>query len=417
MNFKNEKGSIALFVLIALLFYMGFLLLMYANNLNKVQTITEKIGLTKEIYEKNVNNINEVYNRRLARNDKNKPVIKDIPSEIITNITPLSDSYEEYGFTGGNVEYIAFNKVFTSLKELINYSMQNNLYGNTNIEIKAYGNNNIVTKENKEVEIVRGMIVTNEAELRTAFAIGGKVYIKVANNIACGSAISADNINYRLDLNNSTISYTTTSSNGFTLLTLGANSNLTILDSSSLKQGKIIASLIDTTTQSDGKDRTNSIFTIRNNGVLNLEAGTVASEVYQSLVKKTSGSALKDTATAIDNFGTVNLNGATVNTSTYTNAVVWAITIDSVANARGIISSGTVNLNTGTITVKAEASMQQAGIVFGRTFAYAYGVVNVNGTVNNSNNVTFNRSAVANTGGTFDHGSASDNIINGSRTV
>ena len=141
MRIKSGKGSISIFVLIALLFYIGFLMLLYAGNLNKMQTISERAEAIKAIYAKNFDNVDDVYNRRLAQNDTMQPIIKEIPNSIITNVTQLSDSYEEYGTMGGNTEYIAFNNKFTSLKEVINYSIENNLYGNTNIVINAYGNN------------------------------------------------------------------------------------------------------------------------------------------------------------------------------------------------------------------------------------------------------------------------------------
>ena len=66
MKRKSEKGSITIFVLVALLFYIGFLLLLYTSNINKIQTISEKLGSVKEIYEKNVDKVGEVYNKRIA---------------------------------------------------------------------------------------------------------------------------------------------------------------------------------------------------------------------------------------------------------------------------------------------------------------------------------------------------------------
>ena len=63
MKVKSQRGSISIFVLIALLFYMAFLLLLYANNLNKVQTISEKVEILKNIYRQNYDNVDEVYNR------------------------------------------------------------------------------------------------------------------------------------------------------------------------------------------------------------------------------------------------------------------------------------------------------------------------------------------------------------------
>jgi hypothetical protein len=87
MRGKSQKGSITIFVLVALLFYMGFLLLLYAGNLNKLQTLSEKLDVIKSIYSKNFENIDEVYNRVLAKNDKVQPIINEIPNTIITNVT------------------------------------------------------------------------------------------------------------------------------------------------------------------------------------------------------------------------------------------------------------------------------------------------------------------------------------------
>ena len=42
MIIKSKKGSITIFVLIALLFYTAFLLLMYVANTNKLASIKEK---------------------------------------------------------------------------------------------------------------------------------------------------------------------------------------------------------------------------------------------------------------------------------------------------------------------------------------------------------------------------------------
>ena len=65
MNSKSQKGSVTIFVLIALLFYMAFLLLLYAANTNKIQDITKTTEILKNIYEKNVNDegINNLYNK------------------------------------------------------------------------------------------------------------------------------------------------------------------------------------------------------------------------------------------------------------------------------------------------------------------------------------------------------------------
>lgn len=66
MKLKSQKGSITIFVLIALLFYTAFLLLMYAANTNKFKTISEKSDILKGIYEKNTSDesINNLYSKK-----------------------------------------------------------------------------------------------------------------------------------------------------------------------------------------------------------------------------------------------------------------------------------------------------------------------------------------------------------------
>lgn len=406
MNLKNEKGSIALFVLIALLFYIGFLLLMYANNLNKVQAITEKIGLTKEIYEKNMNNINEVYSRRLARNDKNKPVIKDIPSKIITNVTPLSDSYEEYGLTGGNAEYIAFDNVFTSLKELINYSIQNDKYGNTNIEIKAYGNNNIVTKANKEVEIVRGMKITNEAELDVALATTEELYICLGNDISVGSKKYIEgNRTYKLDLNNYKLSMVKDSSLQF--FEIRERGNLTILDSTSEKNGKIVAEFINEHSSANGNTKNNTSTCIVNRGILNIESGRVVANLKDKVANERNATGINDSATGIANAttGTLNIKGGTIEATSNTNAITYLVIKDSISTSHGIYNEGVLNLESGNIISDAKAYMQRASgaTVWGRTYAYAWGITNT-ATINGGG-ITYTINALADTGGTIAHDS------------
>lgn len=73
MKLKSQKGSITIFVLIALLFYTAFLLLMYAANTNKFKTITEKSDILKGIYEKNISDesINNLYNKKKAEYNPN----------------------------------------------------------------------------------------------------------------------------------------------------------------------------------------------------------------------------------------------------------------------------------------------------------------------------------------------------------
>ena len=150
MRIKSGKGSISIFVLIALLFYIGFLMLLYAGNLNKMQTISERAEAIKAIYSKNFNNIDDVYNIRLSRNDNMQPVI-NWPSQIITNVTDIRDSYEEFGATGGRVEYVVSNNKFSSIKEVVNNTIEKGSYGTITVTATAYGNNGLITKDEKNI--------------------------------------------------------------------------------------------------------------------------------------------------------------------------------------------------------------------------------------------------------------------------
>lgn len=418
MRIKSGKGSISIFVLIALLFYIGFLMLLYAGNLNKMQTISERAEAIKAIYSKNFNNIDDVYNRRLSRNDNMQPVI-NWPSQIITNVTDIRDSYEEFGATGGRVEYVVSNNKFSSIKEVVNNTIEKGSYGTITVTATAYGNNGLITKDEKNIEIIRGMKVTNEAELKTAFATTGDLYVYIDKDIECTETISTDNINHKLDLNNHSITNNVTNylkNEYISLITIGENSKLTIMDKSKEQKGYININLIEEAI-SDGKDRENSIYAIKNNGELTIESGTVFANLSQKITQKNDGTTVLDYCGAIDNYGTINLNGGTIKTNIETCGCTYLVVKTSSANGRGIVSAGTVNLNSGNIIVRSEASMVRGKLstVLGKTHAYSYGILNSNGTVNKNDNVKFDISAVANSSGTYAHDSEQLEITNVSK--
>ena len=58
---KQEKGSITLFVLIAMLFFVMFLVGMYMLSANSESSQSAEVSRIKEIYEQDVNNIDDVY--------------------------------------------------------------------------------------------------------------------------------------------------------------------------------------------------------------------------------------------------------------------------------------------------------------------------------------------------------------------
>lgn len=398
MKLKSNKGSISIFVIVALTFYMSFSMLMYAANLNKIQTITEKMDAVKAIYSRNYDNIDDVYNRKLAKENKMKPII-NLPNKIITNVTKLGQ-YVEYGGTEEEkTEYSAFGETKTSMDELIKYIDDNKKYGMVSITVNAYGANGQISNETKEIEIIRGMKVANESELNTAFSTTGDLYVYVANNIECTNVISADNINHKLDLNNNQILYKVYNQS-FDFITIGSNAKLTVLDSSSQKNGKILASMslndgeLET---SDGKNRNNTVVCIKNNGELNIESGTIG-VIARQLLDSTYGTSVTDISTAIYNSGTVNLKGGNITAETITQACVNLLTKNSNATANGIINEGILNLEEGTIDIKSESKIIRGEHATrkGNTYAYSYGVVNT-GTLNNSNNVQITVNSTAST--------------------
>ena len=65
---KEEKGSITLFVLIAMLFFAMYLVGMYMLSASTEGSITKETARIKEIYEQGVNDIDDVYNTLEKRN-------------------------------------------------------------------------------------------------------------------------------------------------------------------------------------------------------------------------------------------------------------------------------------------------------------------------------------------------------------
>ena len=58
---KNEKGSVTLFVLIAMLFFLMYMVGLYIMNANSESSQVAETARIKEIYEEGVNNIDDVY--------------------------------------------------------------------------------------------------------------------------------------------------------------------------------------------------------------------------------------------------------------------------------------------------------------------------------------------------------------------
>lgn len=475
-NLNNEKGSITVFVLVALLFMSAFLIISYASNANKSKIVKEQLEIIESIYKMKIETTDNIYNKASAvpiindlpeiiyvgatsiqdyidsgdgeeiklleikidekifnsELDMNKyiednnlysekeititvtnsldntatktqtvtfkaiegPVIKNLPSTIITNVTQISDSYVSYDKLGKKEEVytiVEINTDFTSVTQLVTYAdewlTENNQYEvDVNIKIKATGNDNLTSESTQAIKFIRGISVTNETELNTALATVSPLYINVANDIECSNTISVDGITHTLDLNNKTISKTVVNES-FTFITLGSNTNLTIIDSSKNQNGTILAKLHEEV-ESDGDDRKTNIICIQNQGTLNINSGKVSADSIQLMLEKKKGTEVDNTCTAINNTGTINLNGGTINCNIGAKACCRSSVKTATAYAYGIINSGTINANSGYIITNADAYVIKSAGIWGKTHAYSYGIQN-SGTINNKENITF----------------------------
>ena len=476
MNFKKEKGSITIFVLITLLFMSAFLIVSYASNMNKSKIAKEQLEIIESIYKMKIETTDNIYNKLttvptisdlpeiiyigatyiedyidsgdgeeiksleikidekifISELDMNKyiesnnlytekeititvtnsldniatktqmvtfksiegPVIKYLTSNIITNVTEISDSYVSYDKLGKKEEIytiVEINTDFTSFLELVKYAddwlENNNQYEvDVNIKITATGNNDLVSELTQAVKFIRGISVTNETELNAALSSTSPLYINVANDIKCLNTINVAGITHTLDLNNNTISKTVVNES-FTFITLGINTNLTIIDSSKNQNGTILAKLHEEV-ESDGDDRKTNIICIQNQGILNINSGKVSADSIQFILEKKKGTEVDNTCTAIKNTGTINLNGGTINCNIGAKACCRTSVKTATAYAYGIVNSGTINANSGYIITNADAYVIKSSTVWGKTYAYSYGIEN-SGTINNKENITF----------------------------
>jgi len=66
---KKEKGSVTLFVLVSMLFFMFVLVGMYVNTSNKVAKQEREVNKIQQSYEQV--DINDIYNKKIQEKDDN----------------------------------------------------------------------------------------------------------------------------------------------------------------------------------------------------------------------------------------------------------------------------------------------------------------------------------------------------------
>ena len=98
MKIKDNKGSITIFVLVGLLFMSSFLLISYANNINKSKVAKEQLNIISGIYSHGDGDAN-AYNRAYTalRKESKQILTYDSSSEGLTTVKEviLQKTYEE----------------------------------------------------------------------------------------------------------------------------------------------------------------------------------------------------------------------------------------------------------------------------------------------------------------------------------
>lgn len=128
MKIKSQKGSITIFVLVALLFYTAFLLLMYAANTNKFKTISEKSDILKGIYEKNISDesINNLYNKKKAEYNPNFSNFQKVEYLESTGTQYIDTGVIPDSNTGFYLDFTLLDSVDNNGKRLLGTSYRNN---------------------------------------------------------------------------------------------------------------------------------------------------------------------------------------------------------------------------------------------------------------------------------------------------
>lgn len=154
MKLKSNKGSIAIFVLVGLLFMSAFLIIMYAANVNKSKTIQEQFNIISGIYSKG--NDEESYtdaytDAYTALRKKNRQTMtayseNSATLELTKTFNENMSNYRIYGNSVQNGTPSPDSPVeIQSVGDLITDTTNSN-YGKYKIPIK-------LTNENEESEI------------------------------------------------------------------------------------------------------------------------------------------------------------------------------------------------------------------------------------------------------------------------
>lgn len=156
MKLKSNKGSIAIFVLVGLLFMSAFLIIMYAANVNKSKTIQEQFNIISGIYSKG--NVAESYTdayTALRKKNRQTMTASIENSDTLKLTKTFNENMSNYRIYGNSIQDgtpTPDNPVeIQSVGDLITDTTDSN-YGKYKIPIK-------LTNENEESEITNIYLV------------------------------------------------------------------------------------------------------------------------------------------------------------------------------------------------------------------------------------------------------------------
>lgn len=232
-NYKDEKGSITLYVVISMMFFLIVVIEIFVSSTNKVQTQQKEIEKIQESYE--TKDINALYNDNYslsqyvevksfeelknALNDESIKYIKIISHIITTNgnlIVNKTKTIDLNGFTFSLGEFHEINKAIIVEGEYTTLTIEDSSENKNGriITTDTRLNTKIISLENKaKLKLENGIITNNNLEHQGMQAIclsegckfimnGGEISLtKGINDIA----IYIDGINSEFILNNGTI--------------------------------------------------------------------------------------------------------------------------------------------------------------------------------------------------------------------
>jgi len=90
MKLKDKKGSISIFVLVTLLFISSFLIILYANNVNKSKVVKEQFEIINGIYSKNNGDEGSYTNAYTDIRERNRQrIVTTFSNDTQTNMSTL----------------------------------------------------------------------------------------------------------------------------------------------------------------------------------------------------------------------------------------------------------------------------------------------------------------------------------------